>query len=253
MDDLLDLTGRAEATHFWFHGFRSFVAPVLAAHAAGRRNLRMIDCGCGTGANLALLAPYGRAFAFDVTSLGTIRAASSGVAAVRADITRIPFASNSFDLATSFDVLQCVGEDVPAIEEMARIVKPGGTIVLTLAALEALRGDHAVVWNEARRYTPASARRLVEDAGLAVHQVSFLFASLFPLMLTVRTGQRLMQRFRPPRADSDITVPAAPINAALTWLVRMEAAIARRVPMPIGSSLLVVARKPDGTETTRRD
>jgi SAM-dependent methyltransferase len=179
-----------------------------------------------------------------VTSFGATRAASTGAPAARADITRIPFASNSFDVVTSFDVLQCVVEDVPAIEEMARIVRPGGAVVLTLAALEALRGDHAVVWNEARRYTPASARRLVEDAGLEVSQLSFLFASLFPLMLTVRTGQRLMQRFRPPRADTDIAVPAAPINAALTWLVRTEAAITRRVPMPFGSSLLVVARKP---------
>jgi SAM-dependent methyltransferase len=244
MDDLLDLTGRAEATHFWFHGFRSFVTPVLAAHAAGRRNLRLIDCGCGTGSNLSLLAPHGRTFGFDVTSLGVTRAAATGVPVARADITRIPFASNSFDVVTSFDVLQCVAEDMPAIQEMARIAKPGGTIVLTLAALEALRGDHAAVWNEARRYTPSSARQLVEAAGLEVNQLSFLFASLFPLMLAVRTGQRLMQRFRPPRADTDIAVPAAPINAALTWLVRMEAAIARRVPMPIGSSLLVVARKP---------
>jgi SAM-dependent methyltransferase len=244
MDDLLDLTGRAEATHFWFHGFRSFVSPVLAAQAAGRRNLRLIDCGCGTGSNLSLLTPHGRAFGFDVTSFGAARAASTGAPAARADITRIPFASDSFDVATSFDVLQCVADDVPAIEEMARIVKPGGTVVLTLAALEALRGDHAAVWNEARRYTPASARRLVEEAGLEVRQLSFLFASLFPVMLAVRTGQRLMQRFRPPRADSDIAVPAAPINAVLTWLVRTEAAIARRVPMPIGSSLLVVATKP---------
>jgi SAM-dependent methyltransferase len=247
MDDLLDLTGRAEATHFWFHGFRSFVTPVLAAEAAGRPDLRLIDCGCGTGSNLSLLAPHGRAFGFDLTSLGASRAAATGVPTARGDITRIPFASNRFDLATSFDVLQCVPDDLPAIEEMARIVKPGGSVVLTLAALEVLRGDHAAVWNEARRYTPASARRLVEDAGLEVRQLTFLFASLFPLMLAVRTAQRLMQRFRAPRADSDIAVPAAPINAALTWLVRTEAAIARRVPMPIGSSLLVVARKPGGT------
>jgi SAM-dependent methyltransferase len=244
MDNLLDLTGRAEATHFWFHGFRSFVTPVLAAEADERRNLRLIDCGCGTGSNLSLLTPYGRAFGFDLTPFGAARAAAAGAPVARADITRIPFASNSFDVATSFDVFQCIAEDVPAIREMVRVVKPGGTVVLTLAALEVLRGDHATVWNEVRRYTPASARRLVEGAGLEVRQLSFLFASLFPLMLTVRTGQRLMQRFRQPRADSDIAVPAAPINAALTWLVRAEAALARRVPMPIGSSLLVVARKP---------
>ena len=70
MDDLLELTGRVEATHFWFRGFRRFVAPVLEELAGGRRDLRLIDCGCGTGNNLALLKPYGRAFGFDLTPGG---------------------------------------------------------------------------------------------------------------------------------------------------------------------------------------
>ena len=140
-------------------------------------------------------------------------------------------------------MLQCVEGDTDAVREMARVVRPGGAVVMTLAALDMLRGDHAEVWREVRRYTPASARRLVEAAGLRVEQVSFLFASLFPLMWSVRTGQRLLRPFRALRADRDIAVPAAPVNAALTWLVGAEAALARRLPMPIGSSLLVVARK----------
>ena len=64
----LELTARAEPTHFWFRGFRAYVAPVIREIAAGRRDLSMIDCGCGTGYNLkTLLQPYGRAFAFDMT------------------------------------------------------------------------------------------------------------------------------------------------------------------------------------------
>ena len=55
----LELTARAEPTHFWFRGFRAYVAPVVREIAAGRRDLRMIDCGCGTGYNLkTLLQPY---------------------------------------------------------------------------------------------------------------------------------------------------------------------------------------------------
>jgi len=45
------------------------------------------------------------------------------------------------------------------------------------------------------------------------------------------------------RADTDITVPIGPLNLLLTMLVSAEAALVRHVPMPIGSSLLVVARK----------
>jgi hypothetical protein len=87
------------------------------------------------------------------------------------------------------------------------------------------------------------ARRLVTDAGLRAERVSFVFASIFPLMLAVRLTQRLTRRFRVPRADVDIRVPSGPVNQLLTAAVSAEAALARHVRMPIGSSLLVVARK----------
>jgi SAM-dependent methyltransferase len=171
-------------------------------------------------------------------------AQQAGWPVARADITRIPFGSETFDVATSFDVLQCVGPDELAVREMARIVRPGGVVVLTVAALEFLRGDHSEAWQEVRRYTPASARRLLEQAGLRPERVSFMFASTFPLMLGVRLVQRLLRPFRALRHDTDIAVPAAPVNALLTAVVSAEASLARRVPMPFGSSLLVVGRKP---------
>lgn len=242
-DDLLELTRQAQATHFWFRGFRRFVAPTLGDLARGRTDLRLIDCGCGVGQNITLLEPYGDAIGFDLMPGGAATARASGHPVVRADVVRIPFPTDTFDIATSFDVLQCVDQDVAAMREMARIVRPGGAVVLTLAALDVLRGDHAEVWREVRRYTPASARQLIASAGLRAERIDFLFASVFPLMLAVRSFQRLRRGFRPVQADTDIAVPPAPINAALTWLVNGEAALARRIPMPIGSSLLVVARK----------
>jgi SAM-dependent methyltransferase len=241
--DLLEQTGRAEATHFWFRGFRRFVGPAIARHAAGRRDLRLLDCGCGTAGNVALLAPHGRTFAFDLSAYGSERARDAGVPALRADITRMPFADGSFDIVTSFDVLQCVNGDVEAMAEMARVLKPGGVAIVTVAALELLRGDHAEFWHEVRRYTPRLAQTLVEGAGLRAERVSFVFASLFPLMLVVRAWQRLLRPYRQPRADNDIRVPPLPVNAALTWLVGGEAVLAHRIPMPVGCSLLVVARK----------
>lgn len=244
MGDLLELTGRAEATHFWFRGFRAYVVPVLEHIAAGRRDLRLVDCGCGTGNNILLLKPYGQAFGFDLTHEGAVRALRTGRPVVQADIERIPYASGIFDIATSFDVVQSVPDAVAALREMGRILKPGGYAVLNVSALELLRADHAEVWNELHRYTPATAGRLVGDAGLQVVRISFLFASVFPLMLGVRMWQKLLRPFREPQGDSELHVPPEPINAALTWLVEKEAALSRRLPMPIGSSLLIVARKP---------
>ena len=244
MSDLLELTGRAEATHFWFHGFRAYIAPQIEAIAAGRRDLRILECGCGTGYNLKMLRPYGRTFAFDLTQTGATRARAYGRPVVRADIEKIPFAANSFDLATSFDVVQSVPDDRTALREMARVLRPGGHAVLNVTAMDWLRGDHSDVWDEQRRYTTERAARLLADVGLERVRLTYLFGSLVPLMLAVRTGQKLLRPFRPPAGDFDLTVPIAPVNAALTWLVRGEAALARRVPLPVGSSLMIVARKP---------
>jgi SAM-dependent methyltransferase len=240
-EDPLVLTALAEGRHFWYHGFRRFVMPVLREAAAGRRDLRMIDCGCGTGANLELLRPYGRVVGLDRTT--PPRPAAAG-ARLRADVMQLPFAADTFDLATSFDVLQCLPTDEPPLAEMARIVKPGGVLVLTMAALELLRGDHSESWQEYRRYTPRRAARLVRGAGLQVERAVYLFGSLVPLLLVRRGVQRMLRPWRGPRPAADIAVPSAPVNAILTCLVVAEAALAPRVRLPVGSSVLIVARKP---------
>jgi ubiquinone/menaquinone biosynthesis C-methylase UbiE len=256
---LLDLTGQAEAAHFWFRGFRGFVRPVLAALTAHRRDLLMLDCGCGTGHNLRLLAVHGRPVGVDLASGGLDRARATGCPLAKADIVRIPFQSDRFDLVTSFDVLQCVGADTHAVREMARVTKPGGAVVLTVAAFDSLRGDHAEAWGEVRRYTRSSASRLLEQAGLRVERAQYLFAVTFPIMLVVRTAQRVSRPFRSLRDDTDIAVPSAWANATLAALLRLEYAVSRRVALPFGSSVLVVGRKVSGgvarlgTETAKAE
>jgi len=255
MDDLLDLTSRVEATHFWFRGFRRFVAPAITEIAAGRRGLYLLDCGCGTGHNLAtLLRPHGSAFGFDLTPAGLAHARAAGLRLARADMAAIPFQSGRFDLVTSFDVLQYVRDDAGVMKELARVIKPGGGLVLTAAALELLRGGHAGTWPEVRRYTTARMQSIVEGAGLKIRRLTYLFATLFPAMLVVRALNRDTARCRggssdppatdPPGADWEMRVPAAPINAALAGMLSIEAALSRRIPMPVGSSVLVVATKP---------
>jgi SAM-dependent methyltransferase len=242
--DPLELTGRAEATHFWFRGFREFLTPVIHELSDGRRDLRIVDCGCGTGYNMGMLRPYGRVAGFDLNASGVTTARAAGSSVVRGDATHAPFASGTFDMATCFDVMQCLEPDTDVVREMTRMVRPGGFVVVTMAALDILHGDHSLAWQEVRRYTPATARTLFEQAGLRVEKLSFLFGSLFPLMLGVRLVQRVLRPFRTLRTDTDITVPSAPINSLLTAVVIAEARIARRLPAPIGSSLLVVGKKP---------
>lgn len=247
MDRLLELTYLAEQSHFWFRGFRSYVRPELARAVAGRQHPRLLDCGCGTGTNLRMLSEFGRAFGFDLTWNGLLFARSQGRRDIaRASIGAIPFVSDSFDVVTSFDVFQCLPDPVEqdAAREMFRVLKPGGHAILNVAALDILSGGHSVLSEEVRRYTPARLRRVFESAGFIIDRLTFAHASLLPLMLPVRMWQRWKSRGQLQPGEFDITVPPAPVNAALTAVVTLEAAALRVVNMPIGSSLLLHARKP---------
>src|SRR5262245_30262400 len=183
VDRLLDLTRQAEAHHFWYRGFRSYLLPVFGAAVSGRTNARILDVGCGTGHNLGLLARHGASFGLDLNERGLSHARDVGRPVMRGDSGRLPFADATFDLVTSFDMMQCIPTDREAVREMARVVKPGGVVVMSMAALEILHGDHSEVWQEYRRYDRASARALAEQAGLRTERVTFMFAVLFPLLL----------------------------------------------------------------------
>jgi len=247
VDRLLELTYRAEQSHFWFRGFRQYMAPAIARATAGLTAPRILDCGCGTGSNLEMLRSYGHAVGFDLTGVGPAFAREHGHHVAQASIGHIPFTSATFDLVTSFDVFQCLPDAVErdAIAEMWRVLKPGGWLLLHVAALEILHGRHSVLSEEVRRYTPSRLRMLVERGGFRIERLTFDHASLLPIMLPVRIWHRLSATDgQVPAGEGEITVPAAPINAALTALVSLEALALRAVNMPIGSSLMCLARKP---------
>src|SRR3954469_1406006 len=99
VEHLLRATARAEARHFWFRGFRAFVTPLLQRAAAGRAAARLLDCGCGTGANLELLAQVGRAYGFDLTAVGLPLGRDAGrTRLARATVTAAPFPTGAFDI-----------------------------------------------------------------------------------------------------------------------------------------------------------
>ncbi len=247
MDLLLEATARAERDHFWFRGFRRFVRPQLAAAARGRRDLRLLDCGCGTGANLALLAEYGRAWGFDLTWTGLRVARARQVTRIaRASVDAVPFPDAAFDIVTSFDVLYCLDTPVEhaAVREMWRVLKPGGTLIVNVAAMPILRGNHSVLAAERRRYDRPGLRALLEGAGFRVERLGYTNATLLPAMLAVRLVHRAAGFAAPEQATAEIAVPPAPINAALAALLTLEAWVQRLTPMPAGSSLLCRATKP---------
>ena len=129
------------------------------------------------------------------------------------------------------------------MRELARMLKPGGALVLNLAALELLRASHSILAEEVRRYTRPMLRRALERAGLRVERMTYTNFSLFPVMLASRTLQRIRGVDRPEEIAREISVPSPAVNAALTAVLSLEARALRHVDMPIGSSLLCLARK----------
>ena len=247
MDRLLQATRRAEQEHFWFRGFRAFVRPLVVDALNGRGVPRILDCGCGTGANLVMLTEFGRAFGFDLSWQGLEFAQGYGQSRVaHASITHIPFASASFELVTAFDVLYSLSEEqeASALDEIFRVLRPGGTLIVNVAALSVLRGNHSVFGSEVRRSRRPRLRQILSAHGFDVVRLTYTNFTLFPLMLAVRTVQRMIGLATPEEAGTDIMVPPRPVNAVLASLLNLEARALRITDMPVGSSLLCVARKP---------
>jgi len=244
----LRATARAEERHFWFRGFRWFVRPLVEQALTGRTGARILDCGCGTGANLALLAPHGIACGFDLSAVGLEIARRRGRGGlVRASAAAIPFVDGHFDLLTSFDVLYALdtGDEREAAAEMFRVLRPGAHVIVNVAAMDVLRGDHSILSHELRRYSRESLTRLLTSAGFDIVRISYTNATLFLPMLAIRWLHRARGLSAERDATAEIAVPSAPVNAALSALLFVESLWLKVGGVsPFGSSLLCLARKP---------
>jgi SAM-dependent methyltransferase len=247
VDALLRATARAEGRHFWFRGFRWFITPLIRRALKDNAHARILDSGCGTGANLELLERFGTSYGFDLTEVGLYIGRQTGRRRLaRATVTAVPFSSKTFDLVTSFDVLYALhdADEKAAVAEMFRVTRPGGHVLINVAAMNILRGDHSVLGREVRRYTKHRLARALEDAGFLVERLTYTNASLFVPLLVSRTWQRWRGLADEEHAESEISVPPAPINALLTGVLLLESLWLRVFDAPFGSSLLCLAQRP---------
>ena len=244
MDWMLEATARAEDRHFWFRGLRRNARLLLEAALRGNRSAQIVDCGSGTGRNLDWLNDYGFAVGVERSNTGLRIGGARHRRLVQGTVDHLPFPDASFDVATSFDVLYCLDDDVErrAVLEMWRVLKPNGIVLVNVAALDILHGSHSALTMERRRYTRGRVSSLLSGAGFRIERLTFTNMTTFPVTLAVRAVDRLTGRAAR-ASDADLRVPPAPINGLFSAAVAIDGALLRVVNLPIGTSLMCVGRK----------
>jgi ubiquinone/menaquinone biosynthesis C-methylase UbiE len=239
-----------EDAYWWYVGMRHITEKLLrrdgfTSNASPSSPLRILDAGSGTGGSLQLLKRFGEVTAFDFApqAAAMYRTREQGRIAV-ASIDAIPFADNSFDLVTAFDVVCQLPSpgDEQALREICRVVKPGGGVLVRVPAFQFLYGPHDVVLHTSHRYSAQEMSRKLEAAGLKSMRTTYANTFLFPVALV----RRLLAKLRHDKAvtDSDVRPVPAPLNALLTAILSTEAPLISRWRLPFGLSLVALARKP---------
>lgn len=239
---------RAEQSLWWFRGMRRIAFALLDPVMAGDRPTRIFEGGAGTGYFAALVAARYRApvVAADLDAKAVrISSHDHGVPSVRANLLALPFPDRSFDLVLLMDVLAhfAPGEDFRAFGECARLVRPGGRLLVRTSALEIFRSRHsAFVW-ERQRFTPARLRHLAAGAGFQIERLTFANFLLSPLALIKFRVWEPMVRARP--ASGLQPLPAALEGLFYAALYLESRMIRAGLKLPFGQSLYLVARKPE--------
>ncbi len=229
---------------WWYHGLRGHVVNSIEPP---RSDFALLDAGCGTGGMLERVraafpqaALTGLDFSPRALELTAARNLSATLEQGSADA--LPFADATFDIVLSLDVIVLHGvDDAKALREMHRVLKPGGRLIMNVAAFDFLRGSHDAATNMARRYTRPRLTTLLQSAGFTVGSMSYWNMTLMPAVAAVRRASR--GRAQQPDVRSDLAPLWSPLNAALSLLVRAELALSRRFPLPFGTSLFAVASK----------
>lgn len=239
-EDVYTVESQVQSTHWWFAGRRRLLAKLLR-ELRPQRDWRILEVGSGTGANLPVLNGLGvrQVVACDY-SVDALRYGRGVTPAVRVDACRLPFVSGSFDVVLAADVIEHIDDDRTALEEIARVLKPGGHLVLTVPAFPALWGPQDVVAHHRRRYRRSPLLGLLAAAGVAVH-TSFHFNYL--LFLPIYLARKLLIALRVPVA-SENEINTAWINIVLTRVFFLDVDTAPWLRAPFGVSLCVVALKP---------
>jgi SAM-dependent methyltransferase len=235
-----------EDTHWWFDGMERISARLLDAAGPGTAPspLQILDAGCGTGRSLVFLAGRGTATGIDYSPLALTCCRERGLSRLLCgSVNALPLADGAFDLVTSFDVLShSAVDETRALREFARVLRPGGRLLVRVAAYDWLWGRHDAEWAIGRRYHRRELCEKLADAGFRVQKASYANFWLFPLVLLKRLAEHW---WPPPGETSDLQLGARRSLASrcLAGLLASEARWVTGPGLPWGLSLFALAEK----------
>jgi SAM-dependent methyltransferase len=240
--DTFDVEAEVEKTHWWFVGRRKLLARTLRLLPLDR-DAAVLEVGVGTGANLSLLRAggFGAVAGIDISRHAIDHCRRKGLDFVReADVCSAPYGDASFDLVVAMDILEHISDDSLALDEIHRILKPGGFAVLTVPAFASLWGLQDRVAHHQRRYRQRDLLARVRSAGLEpVEAFYFNFLLFVPIWIS----RRLIDLFRISLAsENSINTPW--VNRILGLLFRLDVAVAPLVRPPFGVSIMALCKKP---------
>jgi SAM-dependent methyltransferase len=241
-EDAYAIMYEVEESHWWFAGRRRIIESFVAEICRKLENKRphILDVGCGTGANLEMLARFGEVEGVDLSADAIEFCHARGLTNVRlGEAERLPYDDAEFDLVTAFDVVEHLDDDVAGLREMYRVLKPGGRALLFVPAFMFLWGVQDEVGHHRRRYTIKRLRRVVGEAGLEIERTTYANITFFAPILAGRaliraTGLR-------PASENNINVHT--LNGLMGSLLGAERFLLRHLNFPFGVSALCVARK----------
>lgn len=228
-----------EDDHFWFVSMRAIVRDTFEVLGLPPTAI-VLDVGCGTGGTMKALDGLGRFVGLDLSitaarfcSRRTKQPVLCGVA------ESLPLAEKSVDAVLALDVFEHIPDDSQAISEVRRVLAPKGYLVATVPCHPALFSEHDLALKHVRRYTKKGFLTMLERHGFEVIRATWTNMTLFPLIALVRLFSK-MRKAQEPRSDASRRIGA--LNGVLKRIMMGERHLLRRVDLPFGLGILVVAR-----------
>ncbi|HEY0623316.1 class I SAM-dependent methyltransferase [Sphingomonas sp.] len=237
-----DRMAEHDSTHWWYVARRDILADFIAREVSLPKGARILEIGCGTGHNLPMLGAFGEVDAIEIDPAAReIASKRLGKPVGSAPLPELSgVADGQYDMIAVLDVVEHIEDDVAALEAMAKRLKPGGTILITVPAHQWMWSAHDVVNHHKRRYSKATLIAALERAGLKWRKLGYFNSLLFPAAVAARLAGKLTGK-----DDSDDSPPAKPLNAIFEKVFGLERHLLGRVPLPPGLSLIVLAQPKD--------